>query len=58
MIHDHMHAKDVAPHNIQISKDLPISVVKSRQRYGDYMKQNNQEKEVSEKDLKMESHRG
>ena len=52
MIHDHMRAKDVAPHNIQISKELRISIVKSRQRYGDYMKQNNQEKEVSEKDLK------
>ena len=52
MIHGHMRANDVAPHNIQISKDLRISVVKSRQRYGDYMKQNNQEKEVSERDLK------
>ena len=56
MIHGYMGAKDVAPHNIQISKDLRISVVKSRQRYGDYMKQNNKEKEVSEKDVK--SHRG
>ena len=36
MLHDHMQ----------------IFVAKSRQRYGDYMKQNNQEKEVSEKDLK------
>ena len=40
MIHNHMRAKDVAPHNIQISKDLQISVVKSRQRYGNYIKQN------------------
>ena len=52
MVHDHMRAKDAAPHDIQISKDLRKSVGKSRQRYHEYLEQHKNEKKLNEKDLK------
>ena len=52
MVHDHMRAKDAAPHDIQISTDLRKSIGKSRQRYHEYLEQHKNEKKLNEKDLK------
>ena len=52
MTHDHMRAKDVAPHNFKISKDLRKSVNDVRRRQLTVSKQKNEEKTVTEKQRK------
>ena len=52
MTHDHMRAKDVAPHNFKISKDLRKSVSDARRRQLTVSKQKNEEKTVTEKQRK------
>ena len=52
MIHDHMRAKDVAPHNLKISKELRKSVGDARRRSDTITKQRNEEKIVTERERK------
>ena len=52
MIHDHMRAKDVSPHNFKINGELRKSVGAARRRYQEASEEKKAENAVSEKELK------
>ena len=51
IIHDHMLAKDVKAHNINVNRDIK-SVATPRARYVEFLNENKKAKKESEKDLK------
>ena len=52
MVHDHLRAKGVASHNIEISTNLRKSVPKARERDKEHLKEQREKIQVTEKDLK------
>ena len=52
IIHDHMLAKDVKAHNINVTRDMIKSVAAARAQYVEFLNENKKAKKESEKDLK------